>query len=114
MQPIPKAQLQKMSGKYEKEIKKAGFPHTRYGYVSKKDLLQLMEDNDADGVRWYMGIDDKGNHTIGFVAVQSHPTIAGVHIEKLTDTDDQKTYFGNAGDIMPICPPTCTEIPPGG
>lgn len=112
MQPIPKAHLLKMADKYEKEIKKAGFPHTRYGYVSKKDLLQLMEDNDADGVRWYMGIDDKGFHTIGFVAVQSHPTLKGVHIEKLMDTDDQTTYKDNAGDIMPICPPTCNPTGP--
>jgi len=145
MQPVSKSELKEMKDLYEKHIRKSStkklkkkFPH-RPGiedagstWVSKKELLELLEHNNANGLRIHYGCHHKsthdnplhdchGLHNVILVATidnvtPDNPTTEN-SIDHIKDDHEIKTalaagdvkgaFYGNGGDLMPLCPPTC-------
>ena len=147
MKPVSKSEIQKMRALYEKTIHKTstkrlkkkfpGRPGIQEGksvWVSKKDLLQLLEHNEANGLRIYYGchhesthddpqMDSLGLHNVILVATldtvnPEEPTCKNSK-DQLADKGTEDTfnkdiltnasslYKGNGGDSLPTCPPTC-------
>ena len=124
-------------GKTGTDILNAGSPsqlrsQPTSAWVSWHELQQLMEDNDANGIRIYFGqhtsfsapagreADYKDLLTIILVATKDsqNPDMAQFNssVDQLTvDADPAKassvSFAGQADDQFPICKPTC---PPGG
>jgi hypothetical protein len=141
MKPVSKSTIDKMKDAYEKTIRKTStenlkkkFPEkpwieeTKSAWVSKKELLALLEDNKANGLRIHFGChhesthkdpkkDMLGMHTVIFAATidsmnPDNPTtensvdqIDDNRTKKLTDTG---SYEGSGGDSLPTCPPQCS------
>ncbi len=140
MQPVSKATIQKMKEEYEKTIHKSStenlkkkFPgrpwieEAKSAWVSKKELLALLEDNKANGLRIHFGChhesthedpkkDMVGLHTVIFVATvdsvnPDNPTTEN-SVDQLKDMmskteSESGTYTGSGGDSVPLCPPNC-------
>jgi hypothetical protein len=140
MKPISKADIDKMKKEYEKAIHKSStkrlkkkFPErpwieeAKSTWVSKKDLLALLVDNNANGLRIYFGChhesthedsakDMLGLHTVMFVATldssnPDNPTTEN-SIDQLKDNMTAAniagtSYTGSGGDNTTTCPPFC-------
>lgn len=138
MRPISKATIDKMKKEYEKTIHKDStkklkkkFPdrpwieETKWCWVSKKELIALLEDNNANGLRIHFGChhestdaDPKKNmlglHNIILVATKDaanldNPT-AQNSLDQLKDATEAvsgNSYTGNGGDHTTTCPPYC-------
>jgi len=147
MKPVSKSEIDKMKALYEKTIHKAStkklkkkFPdrpdilEAKSVWVSKKELLQLLEHNEANGLRIYYGChhesthddpkqDHLGLHNVIFVATldtvnPEEPTCKNSK-DQLADEETKNTlnmeglsivtntYKGSGGDMVPICPPNC-------
>jgi hypothetical protein len=141
MKPVSKAIIGKMKEEYEKTIHKSStkklkkkFPdrpwieEAKSLWVSKKELLALLEDNNANGLRIHFGChhesthedtkkDMQGLHTIILVATidsvnPDNPTTQN-SVDQLNDNlvkpkSGIGLYAGGGGDNLPICPPTCS------
>ena len=147
MQPVSKSELKEMKELYDKHIRKPSskklkkkFPHrpgvedAGSAWVSKKELLELLEHNDANGLRIHYGCHHKsthdnplhdcdGLHNVILVATRDevnpdNPTCEN-SVDHLKDEDEIKAtlagteskgmFFGAGGDTLPLCPPNCTN-----
>lgn len=140
MKPVSKAIIDKMKDAYEKTIRttstenlKKKFPdrpwieETKSTWVSKKELLALLEGNKANGLRIHFGChyesthkdpkkDMIGLHTVIFVATidsinPDNPTtensVDQLDDDKVKKLADTGSYGGSGGDSTPTCPPIC-------
>jgi hypothetical protein len=139
MKPISKATIDKMKEEYEKTIRKSStrnlkkkFPdrpwieEAKSVWVSKKELLALLEDNKANGLRIHFGChhesthedpkaDMHGLHTVILVATVDNVNPENPSTENSVDQlkesttsgDSSDSYGGSGGDGLPACPPTC-------
>ncbi len=139
MKPISKATIDKMKEEYEKTIRKSStknlkkkFPNrpwieeAKSVWVSKKELLALLEDNKANGLRIHFGChhestnkdpkaDMHGLHTVILVATVDNVNPENPSTENSVDQlkegttlgDSSDSYGGSGGDGLPACPPTC-------
>ncbi len=143
MQPTSKQTVTKMREEYEKTIRKISsenlkrkFPDRPWiedassTWVSRKELEELLNANNADGLRIYYGcqhekahddpkLDYEGLHTLIFVATKDsidpkNPSALS-SVDQLKDIPlDSKEitgYVGVAGTETLPCPPHC-PLPP--
>jgi hypothetical protein len=145
MEPISKAAIMKMKEEYEQTLRKFSteslkqrFPdrpwieEVQSAWVSKKELLALLEDNDANGLRIHYGCHNEstsedpradylGLHNVILVATidsvnPDNPTTEN-SVDQLKDVADAEkaestpltpgSYTGGGGDMIPLCPPNC-------
>ena len=145
MEPVSNATIMKMKEEYEKTFRKSStenlrkkFParpwieEVQSAWVSKKELLALLEDNKANGLRIHYGChhenthedprqDYHGLHNVILVATvdsvnPDNPTLKN-SVDQLKNTakDEQPksaaqiagSYKGKGGDLIPLCPPNC-------
>jgi hypothetical protein len=147
MKPVSKSEIEKMKALYEETICKSStenlrkkFPNkpsiaeAQSAWVSKKELLELLEHNNANGLRIHYGChhesthsdpnaDCHGLHNVILVATvdsvnPDNPT-PGNSVDQLSDGNSSNTsavtiaventdsYGGNGGDALPLCPPNC-------
>lgn len=141
MQPISTAAIMKMKQEYEQTLRKLSteslkqrFPdrpwieEVQSAWVSKKELLALLEDNSANGLRIHYGCHNEstsqdptadylGLHNVILVATidsvnPDNPTTEN-SLDQLKDDNISKaesntgSYTGSGGDALPTCPPTC-------
>jgi hypothetical protein len=145
MEPVSNDTILKMKEEYEKTFRKsstenlkAKFPgrpwieEVQSAWVSKKELLALLEDNKANGLRIHYGchhesthkdpkLDYHGLHNVILVATldsvhPDNPTMKN-SVDQLKDeaTEEQSknllqttgVYAGKGGDLIPLCPPNC-------
>ncbi len=98
---------------------------TKSGWVSVNELMALISDNKANGIRIYYGRHDdndplhKGRHNIILVSTfdatnpQNPTSQTSVNLLNYTAAagpTNSVTYTGLGGDAIPLCPPAC---PPG-
>ena len=97
-------------------------------WVSKKELLSLLEDNTANGLRIHFGCHHESTHIVpkkdmlGLLTVILVATLDTVNpdnpttensIDQLKDDNIREaesntgSYAGSGGDNLPVCPPTC-------
>jgi hypothetical protein len=138
LQPIPYAQFKIMTDAWEAGLwqvsnpllqkkfpARAGIQEAKSGWVSKADLLKLLEDNGANGLRFYYGthvastlpgtapFEYQGLHNFILVATVDsvNPTNPGFEnsVDQLdkTATASSGSFKGMGGDIIPLCPPAC-------
>ena len=143
MKPVSNAAFMKMKEEYEKTLRKSStenlrkkFParpwiqEAQSAWVSKKELLALLEDNNANGLRIHYGCHHESTHKdpkadyLGLHNVILVATIDSVNpdnpttensVDQLKDAGDAKDaggvifggYAGTAGDLLPLCPPEC-------
>lgn len=100
-------------------------------WVSRKDLEQLLDANNADGLRIYYGchfqktnddpkLDQHGLHNLIFVATKDSGTSnfpsTETSLDQLWDDnitgDEPNGYEGAAADATQLCPPYCPPPPP--
>ena len=146
-EPTPKAVVQEMVTKYKENLKDYGdkeikrmFParsNQSQGsciWVSVSELIQLITDNGANGIRVYFGQHTKGSSakkpdfegliTTIFVATRDNVNPASPTYDNsedlLNESDDETKansvtiagpFLGQADDRVPICNPRCP--PPG-
>lgn len=144
MRPTSKATVMKMREAFENTIRKTStenlrkrFPdrpwieEAKSTWVSRKELNELLEANNADGLRIYYGCHDKstsdkpvldclGLHNSIFVATKDsvdpqNPTTE-TSVDQLNDTtgltgEEPTDYDGNAGEFATLCPPRCPITP---
>ncbi len=143
MEPVSKASFMKMKEEYENTLRKSStenlrkkFPERPWiqevqsAWVSKKELLALLEDNNANGLRIHYGChhksthkdpkaDYRGLHNVILVATidsvnPDNPTTEN-SVDQLKDAGDARnagdvifsSYAGTVGDLLPLCPPEC-------
>jgi hypothetical protein len=145
MEPVSSAAILKMKEEYENTFRKSStenlkkkFPsrpwieEVQSAWVSKKELLALLEDNKANGLRIHYGchhesthkdpkMDYHGLHNVILVATldsvnPDNPTMQN-SVDQLKDaTKDEHPknmlqttgdYAGKGGDLIPLCPPNC-------
>lgn len=144
MKPISKSTMMKMREAYEKNIRKFStenlkqkFPERPWiqdaasAWVSRKELEELLNANNADGLRIYYGchhenthkepvLDYIGLHNLIFVAtkdsVYAEKPRTETSIDQLnnlaTSGSEQPTdYEGSAGEYIQLCPPNCPKPP---
>ena len=110
------------------------FCEAKSGWVSRSELDQLLDDNGGDGLRIYYGchkestlkeagVEYQGMHNIILVATKSIPGQPGYKSsDQLTESKDPEEansvvvtgitgYQGDAGDLVPLCPPRCPDNP---
>lgn len=117
MQPIGYKEIEKMIKHYEEGISN----DTTSAWVSIYDLMALISDNKANGIRLYFGRHSKddpkypGQHNVIFVATRDetdfqHPTTQNsfdlLDRNKLS-VSDRQSYEGEGGDAIPLCKPNC-------
>ena len=149
MEPVSNAAFMKMKEEYEKTLRKSStenlrkkFPdrpwirEVQSAWVSKKELLALLEDNNANGLRIHYGChhesthkdpkaDYRGLHNVILVATidsvnPDNPTTEN-SVDQLKEAKNPEdansitsttsisgSYSGNAGDLVPLCPPQCS------
>jgi hypothetical protein len=147
MRPTSKATVTKMRDAYDKTIRKTSsenlkrkFPDRPWieeansAWVSRKELEELLNANNADGLRIYYGchhksthselvLDYHGLHNLIFVATKdtidsqnprTETSIDQLRENSLTTTDaveaEPTDYAGNAGEYTSLCPPNCPTI----
>jgi hypothetical protein len=144
MKPVSKDVIIKMKDEYAKSFHKQStkslkkkFPdrpwiqEVQSAWISKKELLALLEDNDANGLRIHYGChhesthkdprkDYHGLHNVILVATvdsinPENPTIKN-SVDQLKDAGAKQpkslaktkgAYTGKGGDLIPLCPPNC-------
>jgi hypothetical protein len=140
MKPVSKATIDKMKAEYEKTIRKTStkrlkkkFPdkpwieETKSAWVSKKELLALLDHNKANGLRIHFAChhesthenakaDMHGLHTVVLTATldtvnPDNPTTEN-SVDQLNDNMTAEniagtSYTGSGGDAIPTCPPAC-------
>lgn len=145
MEPVSRTAILKMKEEYENTFRKSStknlkkkFPsrpwieEVQSAWVSKKELLALLEDNKANGLRIHYGchhesthkdpkMDYHGLHNVILVATldsvnPDNPTMKN-SVDQLKDaTKDEHPkhmlqttgdYAGKGGDLIPLCPPNC-------
>jgi hypothetical protein len=146
MPPVSKNTISKMRNEYDKTIRKVStenlkkkFPEKPHieeaasAWVSRKELEQLLNDNNANGVRLYYGChiestnsdpskDYNGLHNIIMVATKDDVNPENPTVENSQDQlheNEQKTnelnttrvqnYSGAGADMFPLCPPLCPK-----
>lgn len=112
------------------------FCDAKSAWVSKAEIEQLLSDNvDADGVRIYYGchknptskeagMEYQSMHNIILVATKSsweHPGYKSADMLKEANNEKEANsiivggisggYEGEAGDMVPLCPPRCPDKP---
>ena len=144
MKPVSKDAIMKMKEEYEKSFHKHStknlkkkFPdrpwiqEVQSAWISKNELLALLEDNNANGLRIHYGChhesthkdprkDYHGLHNIILVATvdavnPEKPTLKN-SVDQLADATGKQSkalaktagaYTGKGGDLIPLCPPNC-------
>ncbi|MEP6950663.1 MAG: hypothetical protein ABI863_15365 [Ginsengibacter sp.] len=145
MEPVSSAAIMKMKEEYERTFRKSStenlkkkFParpwiqEVESAWISKKELLALLEDNKANGLRIHYGchhesthkdpkLDYHGLHNVILVATldsvnPDNPTMQN-SVDQLKDTAKDEhpmstlqttgAYTGKGGDLIPLCPPNC-------
>jgi hypothetical protein len=144
MKPVSKSEIIKMREEYENTLRKIStadlkkrFPERPWieevssAWISRKELEDLLNDNNANGLRIYYGChhestskdpheDYLGLHNVILVATKDsvnpkQPSIknskdqlqeGGIKISVSTE-DGQGNYSGSGGDAVPLCPPNC-------
>lgn len=144
MKPVSKAEINKMREEYDNTLRKIStenlrkrFPERPWieevssAWVSRKELEDLLNDNNANGLRIYYGChhestsndphqDYHGLHNVILVATKDsvnlkQPTMKNSKDQileggiKASTTNDEKPedYSGSGGDAVPLCPPNC-------
>ena len=138
MKPVSKATIEKMKKEYENTIHKSStkslrkkftdrpwIEETKWTWVSKKELLALLEDNKANGLRIHFGCHNESTHKnpkddmLGLHNVILVATVDAVNpnnptaqnsIDQLKDSTEAisgNSYTGNGGDHTTSCPPVC-------
>ncbi len=147
MRPVSKATVVKMREAYNDTIRKTSTENLKKkhpgrpwieeassAWVSRKELDELLNANNADGLRIYYGChfnstdadpkkDYLGLHNLIFVATvdsvdPQNPTYAN-STDQLRDTAgaanaslaEPSDYDGNAGEFVTLCPPYCPTLP---
>lgn len=117
MKPIGYKEIEKMIQDYEDGIKN----DTTSAWVSIYDLLALISDNKANGIRLYFGRHSKddtkypGQHNVIFVATRDekdfqHPTTQNsfdLLDRNKVELTERESYEGQGGDAIPLCKPNC-------
>lgn len=145
MQPISTAAILSMKDEYEQTLRKLStanlrqrFPDRAWivevqsAWVSKKELLALLEDNNANGLRIHYGCHNEstsqdpkadylGLHNVILVGTidsvnPDNPTTEN-SVDQLQDAANAQqagsmpltsgSYTGSGGDLIPLCPPNC-------
>lgn len=146
MQPISKDTLTKMRKEYDKTIRKISTANLKKKFpdksqiedaastwVSRKELEQLLNDNNANGLRMYYGChheststnpdkDYRGLHNIILVATKDDVNPEKPTLENSKDqlnniesngwdsnTSASQNYSGSGADLFPLCPPSCPK-----
>lgn len=145
MKPISKTMVMKMRDAYEKTIRKTSTENLRNKFperpwieeasstwVSRKELEELLDANNADGLRLYYGchyqstnkepiLDYNGLHNLIFVATKDSvdpqsprvtTSVDQLRNISVTGTEEVTDYDGSAGDLAQLCPPNCPPPPP--
>ena len=144
MEPISSAAITKMKEEYEKTLRKFStenlrkkFPdrpwiqEVQSAWVSKNELLALLDDNKANGLRIYYGCHNKstsadpradylGLHNVILVSTidsvsPDKPTTENSVDQLIDEANSEKAdsapppgpYGGHGGDLIPLCPPNC-------
>jgi len=144
MEPVSNAAIIKMKVEYENTLRKSStenlrkkFPdrpwiqEVQSAWVSKNELLALLEDNKANGLRIHYGCHNEstskdpradylGLHNVILVATidsvnPDNPTTEN-SVDQLDVTKTEQanamlpppgSYGGSGGDLIPLCPPNC-------
>jgi hypothetical protein len=117
MKPIGYKEIERMIGDYQDGISN----DTTSAWVSIYDLMALISDNKANGIRLYFGRHPKddaqypGRHNVIFVATRDttdfeNPTTQNsvdlLNKDKVEVTE-RESFEGQGGDAIPLCKPNC-------
>lgn len=74
-------------------------------FIGKERLKKLLERSECVGIRVYYGIDEKGNRTANFFAVDKDGRNIRIKLEELKDANDEGGY-ASTQPCPEHCPPT--------
>lgn len=104
------------------------FEEAKSAWVSRKEIEQLLDDNEGDGLRILYGChrdtEDTGEkhdyialHNVILVATKSDAEHQEEHsVDQLKESEDPAKansvitsgiFTNSGGDLMPLCPPSC-------
>jgi len=124
-EPIDYEEILKMVGHYREDLREGD---TTSAWVSIYQLMSLISDNKANGIRIYFGRhaeDDKffpGQHNLIFVATRDVKNPENPTTENSVDLLDKNkkaaglaegsvSYAGLGAEKIPLCPPHCPTTP---
>ncbi|TFF33373.1 hypothetical protein [Mucilaginibacter psychrotolerans] len=118
-QPIDYTDIERLKSNYQT---KPPIFNTVSGWISIYELMALISDNKANGVRFYLSRHDEDDptypdqNTVVFVATLDSTNPGNPSTKYSKDLIDVKasvasdgSYTGMGSDMIPLCPPNCSQ-----